>query len=258
MSEIIKTEAVVLRAMKYRETSKIVTFYTRRSGKMTGIVKGARQAKNRYGTCLEPMSYDSIVLYRKEGREVQTVSQCDPLGSSRRIMESLEKMSVGLAIVEIVFHVAHEEEENAELFSLLVDALDVLNRVDENPQNLQYRFELELLRILGFQPSFTRCAGCGEEIRTGEEHDLQFHLARGGPLCPGCTSLPGHKITVSVPALILLARLAGARDFAGAAAIPVPEALREEIGGFLWTYLRFHVSGVRTLKSEKVFSKILA
>ncbi len=39
---IIRTEAIVLRAMAYRETSRIVTLFTREKGKMAVLAKGAR------------------------------------------------------------------------------------------------------------------------------------------------------------------------------------------------------------------------
>ncbi|HEV8538897.1 MAG TPA: DNA repair protein RecO, partial [Bacteroidota bacterium] len=101
MSQIVTTEAIVLKSMKYRETSRIVTFYTRSFGKIPGIVKGARQAKSKYGTSLQPMSYVSLVFYRKEGREIQTVSQCDLMKSFRHLAEDMEKMAVGMAMIEL-------------------------------------------------------------------------------------------------------------------------------------------------------------
>ena len=63
---IAKTEAVVLRSMKYRETSRIVSFYTKQFGKISGIVKGARSPKNAFGSALQPMSHVSLVLYKKD------------------------------------------------------------------------------------------------------------------------------------------------------------------------------------------------
>ena len=90
MSDIITSEAVVLRSMKYRETSKIVTFYTKEAGKISGIVKGARQSKNKYGSTLEPMSYVSLVFYQNEKRDLQMVSSCDWVKTFRYLMEDID------------------------------------------------------------------------------------------------------------------------------------------------------------------------
>ena len=68
MSYIAKTEAIVLKSMKYRETSKIVTFYTKQFGKITGLVKSARSAKNKFGSSLNLFSHIELVIYKKEGK----------------------------------------------------------------------------------------------------------------------------------------------------------------------------------------------
>ena len=99
MSSIVKTEAVVLKSMKYRETSKIITFYTRDFGKVKAIAKGARQPKNKFGSSLEPMSYVLVVLYRKEHRDLQLISQCDLIKTFRHLSEDLDKMAVCMSAI---------------------------------------------------------------------------------------------------------------------------------------------------------------
>ena len=47
MSEILKTEAVVLSKMNYSDTSIIASLFTEESGKISAIIKGARTAKSR-------------------------------------------------------------------------------------------------------------------------------------------------------------------------------------------------------------------
>ena len=70
---IVKTDAIVLKSMRFRETSKIVTFYTRRYGKIAAVAKGARETKNKFGAALEPMTGVNLVFYKKEQRDLQLV-----------------------------------------------------------------------------------------------------------------------------------------------------------------------------------------
>lgn len=256
---IVTTEAVVLRSMKYLETSKIVTFYSRRYGKIATIVKGARRSPGKYGASLEPMSYDSIVVYRKEGRELQTLAQCSLLKSFRRLYEDLGRMAVGMTIIELVSIVAHEEEENAPLFDLIVESLDGVDRLDGNPSNLLYRFIVRLASILGFHPTFDRCIACGSPIPgPGDpEAERRFHLSGGGPLCSSCPDAAGKSVSIQAEALLALHSLAWSPDVAVAAVSDIASRHREQIEGLLWAYLRFHVSGMRMLKSGRVFSRIL-
>jgi DNA repair protein RecO (recombination protein O) len=116
---ITRTDAVVLKSMKYRDSSKIVTFYSRRFGKVQGIAKGARQMKSKFGAALEPLSAVSLILYKKDHRELQLISQCDTLKTYKNIHSELERLAVGLSIIELLNQLTREEEGNDALYTLL-------------------------------------------------------------------------------------------------------------------------------------------
>jgi len=255
---IEKTEAIVLKTMKYRGTSMIVTLYTKQFGKMSGIVKGARQAKSKFGSALQPMSHVQVVVYKKEGRDLQTVTQCDALTTHRGLGEDIEKMAVGMSMVELISNIAHEEEENPELFSLLQESLAAVNSATKNPSNVLYYFELRLSHLLGFQPRFDDCISCRAPIFRGENagEQVTYHLGRGGPLCAGCSSVPGQTRKITVRNLRVLKSISECDTYEAVIEIDIDYRAKEEINGFLWDYLRQHISGMRTLKSSKVFSRI--
>jgi len=258
MSQIVKTEAVVLKSIKYRETSKIVTFYTRRFGKIAAIVKGAREAKNKYGSSLQPMSYVFLVLYKKGGRDIQLVAQCDLIISFSHLADNLEKMSVGMSMIELVDMVAHEEEENSPLFSLLVDSLTTLNSADRHMTNLFFSFQIRLASILGFQPKFSACISCGRAVPLeGDQNKVAYLLSTGAPLCFRCVPLHGHTVTLSMRALRILVRISESTALSDVLGIEIEKKLRGEIESMLWTYLRHQVSAMKPSKTGRVFSKLL-
>jgi DNA repair protein RecO (recombination protein O) len=259
MSTIEKTEAVVLRSIPFRETSKIVTFYTRRFGRLSTIVRGARRSPGKFGSSLEPMSHDVIVVYKKEGRELQTLSQCDRINSFRRLTEDLDRMSAGMTMIELVWMVTREEEENAQLFSLLTQALTAADDATKNPFSVLYWFEVRLAKHLGFEPFFDRCAGCRKTISTENQTGgvVRFHLGRGGPLCESCPPEGGQILFLSRPVLGVLAALTRAADAEAAGGLSYDAPTRDAVHDFLQKFLRYHVPGLRPLRSEKVFSRIL-
>ena len=252
---IVKTEAVVLRAMKYRESSKIVSFYTKNFGMLSGIVKGARRAKNPFGSALEPMSHVSLIVYKKPNRELQTVTQCEIIRSLRRLSEDLEKMSVAMSMIELVSLVAHEEE-NLPLFLLLVKSLEDIDETASDPATIGWYFHLRLMTVLGFQPKFDRCGGCHQEMVSAGK-PLKFDLSKGAPFCDSCSSHSGSLVTVSSAAFTLLSRLNNGERIQHARSGAFDARVKEELESFLRTYLRFHIPGIRMLRSEKVFSQIL-
>jgi DNA repair protein RecO (recombination protein O) len=205
------------------------------------------------------MSYDLIVVYRKEGPELQSLSQCDLLRSFRHIREDLEKMSAGMAMIELISIVAREEEENTPLFSLLTDSLAAVEDATKNPLIVLYWFEVQLARILGFQATFDRCTSCRKPLLEdrSETGAVRFHLEKGGPLCTACSPRPGQALLADRGVLRVLHRLSQIVDAQEVARVELEPGSGETIRDFVRKYLRFHVQGLRPLKSERVFSRIL-
>jgi DNA repair protein RecO (recombination protein O) len=184
---ITKTDAVVLKAMKYRDTSKIVTFYTRRFGKLKGIAKGARQPRNKFGSSLDPLSQVSLVIYKKEQRDLHLISQCDLRSTPKNTRSDLGKMAAGLAVLELVDQVAHEEEGHEALYTLLSETLERIEHAEQNVLNLFFAFVLRSSALLGFLPDLDSCSHCGRSLDDlEEERSVVFQLSSGGILCSAC------------------------------------------------------------------------
>lgn len=254
MSPIVTTSAVVLRSVKFQESSRIVTFYTEQFGRLAGIVKGARKSAGRFGSSLQPMSQVSVVVYRKAGREVQTVSQCDLTVAYRRIPLELERMAVGLQMVELVTMITHDEEENRPLFDLLSGSLCALDEESDPGWMLLYHFEIRLAGIFGFRPDFNGCAGCGrpfgEGLAGGEM--VRVDIERGGPLCRDCDS-PGRRCVLISAAELQLLRDLSVRSRPGPGGIATRS---ERVEKFLFDFYAFHLPGFRRLRSGEVFRQV--
>lgn len=258
---LTKTEAIVLRSMKFRDTSKIVTFYTRQFGKLKGIAKGARRPDNKFGSSLEPLSHVSLLLYKKEQRDLHLISQCDTIRSFRAIQKSIDGISVGLSVLELVDMLAHDEEENTPIFSLIVETLSTLDISPDNPQSLGRMFQLRLAAHLGYAPSLDVCAQCGRSLSGVEGRaPLGFHLLNGAMLCSECNRTSSSRQSrgyrqLSPPAHKILLRLLTSKI----EAIPFllyGEAVGNEIDETLRLYLRYHFEHMKDLKSARVFRSV--
>ena len=60
----LKTEAIVLRSIRYGEADRILHLYTPRYGRIGAIAKGARRSRSRFGARLEPFFHVRAVLHR--------------------------------------------------------------------------------------------------------------------------------------------------------------------------------------------------
>ena len=147
---IIKTPAVVLKSDNYRETSKIITFYTQSHGKIKCIAKGVRKTSTKWGGCLQSMSYLNILFYYKENRSLHLLSNSEYIEAYKNLQDDNEKLKIAYQIAEIVNRTTVEYHENQHLFRLLVDSLSALNNATKNYVNVLFKFETILAELLGF------------------------------------------------------------------------------------------------------------
>ncbi len=245
---IEKTEAVVLRAVNYRDSSKIVTFYTKRYGKMSAIAKGARNPKSKFGSLLQPLNYLQIVFYRRESRQLQYVSSTEFVRYFKSLTSNMDKLSVAMALVEIINRVMHDEDENEKIFQLLVDSLTVLDTPDAVPGNVFIHFGLHTAIELGFAPAFTTCLRCGNRIDLEKERKVCYVVEKGGPLCEKCSSSINIDFQLSGSALPILESLVRLSPVVAAKAKMEP-VLRNELRDFVFVYLKKHSGSLKELKS---------
>ncbi|MCH8272836.1 MAG: DNA repair protein RecO [Candidatus Marinimicrobia bacterium] len=169
---IQKAEGIILRRIKYSETSLIVTLYTREYGKIGLIAKGARNPKSKFVGSLEPASCVSIIYYHKEGRDLQMLSEVDSMRSNSSIINSIRKIAVAFAIVNLIDSVVTESESNEDIFDLLKESLLALNDREIDIPILWY-FEINLLRQIGFEIDVDNPEGIGKGERLkGEALEL--------------------------------------------------------------------------------------
>ena len=183
MSEIIKTEAVVLSKINYSESSHIVTLFTKDYGKLSAIVKGGRRPKSKIGLIVDPMNYLQIVIYNKETRDIQILSSADILAHFPKIKDDYDKLKYAYAILELLKKLTVEHEANEKLFRGLIRILDLINTSNELPITLFGRFFIFFLTELGYELQLDTCAVCGRTNPFYDELSYNFEI---GTLCIEC------------------------------------------------------------------------
>ncbi|MCX6121564.1 MAG: DNA repair protein RecO [Ignavibacteriales bacterium] len=249
--------------MKYRDTSKIVTFYSQEYGKLKGIAKGARTAKNKFGSSLEPMSRSMLVIYKKEHRDLHLISQCDAIDSFKNLTEDLDRMTTALSVIELMNQVTHEEERNPALFALLVETLSALNSSSKNYSSYLHAFRLRLASLFGYAPNFEVCNECGNSLIMGNgEKQFAFQVARGAVFCNRCC-MPNDSfmsmrnesvafVSISAQGLQIVRRLLNAQ-MSSLGNLEFDMQVGNQIDELLRLYLRYHFEGLKPLKSTELF-----
>lgn len=148
------TEAVILNAIKYGDSSKIITAFTRSHGKIGLLAKGARMPKSKFGSSLEPLSVSEISYYYKSTRELQILTSAEQKFRIGKIYENPEKFACGLIILETVNLTNETSHANDELYNLIADAISELTTGIDSPFDTLARFFIIYCDLLGFGASF--------------------------------------------------------------------------------------------------------
>ena len=219
----LTTEAVVLRAVPFRDADLIVTLYTLERGKVSAIARGARKSRRRFGAGLGLFAVSELELAGKARAEMWTIASCDLIRDFTRLGSDVGAMAHGSYGVELVRELTVPDQADAAVFDLLVELFEVL--LERGPAAEVLRgFELHLLSHVGLAPRLDRCVACGDEPGS----DVALDGVRGGLTCAACTSSPLPRATtpLSSAALALLIRaqratsLAEMHPGAGATATP--------------------------------------
>jgi DNA repair protein RecO (recombination protein O) len=203
----LRTEAIVLRSIRYGEADRIVHVYTPGHGRLGAIAKGVRRARSRFGARLEPFLQVRMVLH--QGRsELLTVTSADTVAARPALREHAETLDAAARACDAVARLFDAAAPHPEVFALLANHLTLLSEdVGHASAGTSLAFRMKLLLAAGIVPHLGSCAACGER-----EHLHAFSPAAGGVVCSACeaTGFPLHEEAYAFLVGALGARLADA------------------------------------------------
>ncbi|MDO8535441.1 MAG: DNA repair protein RecO [Candidatus Omnitrophota bacterium] len=246
---IQKSEAIVLRRQDLRETSLILTFYTKDFGKVKGILRGVRGARGQYGGgSYEILSHDEIVFYDRKKSDIFTTSQCDLIEFFNPIRQSLEKLAYAAYMAELLDSVTTLSDKNEEVFNLLLNSLRLLCG-DTSSRRAARIFEIKLLSLLGLMPTLESCANCGKSV----DSSAKFSVAQGGLICVNCLTSDVNAHTIMQGTIKFIEHIR-ALPFDKVARVKVANTVGRELESTLRKFLDFHIE--RRMKSMQFLKEI--
>jgi DNA repair protein RecO (recombination protein O) len=198
----VKTEAVVLRSMRYGEADRILHLYTPHRGRVGAIAKGVRRARSRFGGRLEPFFRLQVELHEGRG-ELLTVTGAQTVDGHARLRGDARALDAAARACDAVGRLFETAEPHPGVFNLLCRRLSLLDEQAGGPGRAvqapapsvttstarrsaatragALAFRLKLLLAAGLAPQLGACASCGER-----EHLVGFSGAAGGVVCGAC------------------------------------------------------------------------
>jgi DNA repair protein RecO (recombination protein O) len=184
---LVVTQAIVLHAFDYLESSRVLRLITREAGVQSVIAKGARRTRGRVGTGVDLFAEGEAQIYIKPTRELHTLGAFDVTSSRTELALEMSRFTAASALAELALRVAGDEA-NAAMFdglSVTFDALAVASgdAVVERALAGAWR----MIADAGFTPSLDVCAGC--HVAISPDATVTFSHPAGGVLCDNCARL---------------------------------------------------------------------
>jgi DNA repair protein RecO (recombination protein O) len=158
-----QSEAYILRTFNLGEQDKIVVFFAKNKGIVKGIAKGARKFGNRFGSGLEPLSHVNLHYYEKENKDLVVLNNCDLIESNFDLQRDVDRAFILSYFSELIEEFFPSREKDDILFRLL-DSVLIAMKAGGDLDFLGAYFEVWILKINGFLPSFKKCRKCRKEI----------------------------------------------------------------------------------------------
>lgn len=210
-----ETEALVIKSYPLAEADKIVVFLTRSHGLVRGVAKGAKRLTSRFGSSLEPFSIIRLEFFQSGDRELVTIKRAE-------IVESLfSKVSDDLLLAkfayfsEVLSVFAPPSDPDDRLYRMTRICLETAASEPELTDFLTLYFEIWVLRLGGFLPSWNVCSRCGRQLGEEEETVLRadFRLA-----CGACERIrQTDRVSAALRELLALAMKLAPPEFARSA-----------------------------------------
>ena len=215
-----KTDAVVLKAYNWSESSRTVIFFTREFGKIALYDKGGRSIKSKRGRIVD-FAEMQLTFYNSEKETNGYVSDIELIKQYPFDKDgSLGRLAYGSAGAEILRLLLPEEEPQRQLYQYYLNYLQLIDSVEKQfTPALFLAFFLRILSQLGYHPSISYCILCSKEIQnTGAE--INFAADIGGVICDTCQKPGEYYISLSAESFKLLKALQTA-SLAEAATVPL-------------------------------------
>ena len=149
-----KTKGIVIRTIKYGETSVVATLFTELFGIQTYLVNGVRKSQKKSGLSimLQPGAILDLEVYHSSGKNMQRIKEANWSFLYDNLLSDVVKNSILTYLLELLFKTLKQPESNPDLFYFCEDAFMHLDQADkETTANFALYFSLHLPHFFGFK-----------------------------------------------------------------------------------------------------------
>lgn len=215
---LIKDFAICIQASDFSETSQVLTFFGRLSGKFRCIAKGSKRPKSSFGGTIEIFAYGNIVFSSSGEDKLAALTEFEQEKPFTALAKNLDALNAAQFAAELVNKSTKELDPHPRLFDFFLQFLQDLTALQDGGNSwleLLILFQLSLLNQIGLQPVFNHCINCKTKFPPHSSRErpvptpktFYFSCSANGLICNDCESAFVDKVRLSSKAAACLADL---------------------------------------------------
>ncbi|MFN5358834.1 MAG: DNA repair protein RecO [Bacteroidota bacterium] len=246
MSSIHHTKGIVLRTVKYGETSLVVSMYTEMFGLQQYMVNGVRTNKKNpslHSAQLQPGNLLDMVVYHNDRQTLQRIKESKQLIQHETEVSNITRNAILLFMLELLQNCLKQPDAHADLFYFLEDVLSELYKSSESQlANLPLFYIIHLSHFFGFR------------IMDNFSHANQYLDLHEGQFV---SSNPSHQLVIQPPLSEKVAQLLRAMQIAELGEIKLNRNQRNQLMDDLLQFYAMHIHPFSKLKSLAIIRTVL-
>ncbi len=256
---INKSQGIILKKIRWSETSNVITLYSKDFGKLKLLAKGVQRPKSSFSGGLELFSLIDFVFYKREKKNLYILSSSELVSPNPNLFSSVERYGVASTGIELLDRLLAGEERNEDIYRLLVDFLSEIQTTGEkNLKKLLWAYSLKLLSFLGYKPRFNECVVCGKKgrsLKTTSSGFSFFSPEKGGIVCQSCARGDEFYFRLTQNQLKWIKKVLD-NDLDQIGESDLQEKETRNIGNLILDFFSYHAGFVKELKSLEFLKKI--
>ncbi len=240
----IKVNALVTRAIEYKENDKILTLYSYEKGKIIAGIKGVKKSGAKLRFASEPFCFAEFILANKGERN--TVINATFIDSFYNLRTSLLKYYSSSVVAETINLIVEQETNDENLFNLIINTVKHIC-YGKNEKAVLCKYLYLFSKYNGYEIQDTACYDCGEDIL-----DRVFFNPNNATFsCGSCKDLSFMEITTETYEILKFINKTSFEEISSTKEVINCDKLLK----FLFFYLNLKTD-TKLVSSEMLFSDI--
>jgi DNA repair protein RecO (recombination protein O) len=237
----IKTDAIVLRSIKFGDSKMIVDLFTEALGRLSFIIRIPKTAKGKLKKqYFQPLTLLNVEFDYRQKLQLQHLRNAEIAYPFSGIPFSAVKLSISLFIAEFLLYVTRDEQTNPTMYKYIANSVEWLDASQRGVANFHLVFMMRLSRFLGFYPNM-------DEHAATDYFDL-----RNGCFTPLMPSHDEYLMPQEAEKISLLMRM----NFETMHLFQLSKADRNRITQLVIMFYQLHVPLFKDMKSLPVLQQL--